>query len=100
MFIDNNTDVFITLDKWGYYDKIEIAPLVDTLPTHYSYNILNDYLLPYIESHMIRLYTTGDIFRIEGVQFKVTNVLPTVQQFQYKRIGNKTEIYLGGKNND
>jgi len=69
------------------------VPFSDTLPSAYNYDLFQDYVRPYIISHLADRFAKGQTFTHAGVQFKVVAVDPAGPC----RIGNSTEIYSEGR---
>ncbi|GIX64088.1 RING zinc finger protein, putative [Babesia caballi] len=66
-----STDVYVGVDTVGECTSVSVAPLRDTLPTTYEYNLLRDCVEPYFRGHRARTFRVDDTFRFGGVQFRV-----------------------------
>lgn len=103
------TEVRIGIDTFGECTAVSVAPLRDTLPTTYQYNLLKDCVEPYFRGSRSRMFHVDDVFTFGGVQFRVTGLegkaekiqlfsfdLPPLfsRQVMRGRVGPTTEIYV------
>ncbi|GBE61315.1 RING zinc finger containing protein [Babesia ovata] len=69
--IGPSTKIYVGVDTVGECASVSVAPLRDTLPTTYEYNLLKDCVEPYFRGHRSRTFQVDDVFRFGGVQFRV-----------------------------
>eukprot|EP00448_Togula_jolla_P017052 CAMPEP_0170582386 /NCGR_PEP_ID=MMETSP0224-20130122/7556_1 /TAXON_ID=285029 /ORGANISM="Togula jolla, Strain CCCM 725" /LENGTH=399 /DNA_ID=CAMNT_0010905607 /DNA_START=47 /DNA_END=1243 /DNA_ORIENTATION=- len=86
------TEVLVDWDATPPLKRIHIVPLRDTLPKAYAFDIFEDYLGPYLRAHRDRKFKSGELFRYQGVQFKVLACDPD----SGGRINRQTTIYSEG----
>ncbi|CDR95510.1 hypothetical protein, conserved [Babesia bigemina] len=69
--IGPSTKIYLGVDTVGECAAVSVAPLRDTLPTTYEYNLLKDCIEPYFRGRRSRTFQVDDVFRFGGVQFRV-----------------------------
>lgn len=74
--IPGTTEITIELDPIGEFEKIDISPLVDTVPQSYEFDFFNEYIRPFVEANPFRLLCQGTLFSFHAVQFKVQYTTP------------------------
>ncbi|EDO05309.1 Ring finger domain family protein [Babesia bovis T2Bo] len=79
--ITPSTDIYIGIDMVGVCKSISVAPLLDTLPSTYEYDLMKDYVKPYFHRYSAYTYAIGDSFRFHGVQFRVVDVVRKHDEF-------------------
>eukprot|EP01054_Gregarina_sp_Poly1_P002231 Gregarina_sp_Poly_1__2230@NODE_1598_length_3747_cov_310_507880_g1053_i0_p2_GENE_NODE_1598_length_3747_cov_310_507880_g1053_i0NODE_1598_length_3747_cov_310_507880_g1053_i0_p2_ORF_typecomplete_len507_score57_65zfRING_2/PF13639_6/9e03zfRING_2/PF13639_6/3_1e11zfrbx1/PF12678_7/1_2e08zfC3HC4_3/PF13920_6/1_7e08zfC3HC4/PF00097_25/3_8e07zfC3HC4_2/PF13923_6/7_9e03zfC3HC4_2/PF13923_6/2_5e06ProkRING_4/PF14447_6/4_1e03ProkRING_4/PF14447_6/1_1e06zfRING_5/PF14634_6/1_1e05zfANAPC11/PF12861_7/3_1e05zfRING_11/PF1 len=62
------------------FSKVQIAPLIDTVPSVYRLNLFEDCLKPYLLSHSLQQYAEGDLLEVDGIQFKFLATEPVSKQ--------------------
>lgn len=90
--VSTETDIFAVWDTSPEFQKVHIIPFQDTLPRAYNFDIFNDYLKPYLASNTHQKFQVNDLFRFQGVQFKVVACEPET----LARIGKSTMIFCEG----
>ncbi|ORM40564.1 uncharacterized protein BXIN_2121 [Babesia sp. Xinjiang] len=69
--ITPSTEIYVGVDTVGECLSVTVAPLRDTLPTTYEYNLIKDCVEPYFRGRRSRTYHVNDVFRFGGVQFRI-----------------------------
>ncbi|GFE55780.1 ring zinc finger domain containing protein, putative [Babesia ovis] len=103
------TDIYLGIDTVGECTSVSVAPLCDTLPKAYEYNLLRDCVEPYFRGQRSRTFHVDDVFRFGGVQFRIVGFehrddlsqlfdFDLLQPFPLRgnqgRVGSRSAIYL------
>ncbi|KAK1940294.1 hypothetical protein X943_001598, partial [Babesia divergens] len=105
--ITPSTEVYIGVDTVGECASVTVAPLRDTLPTTYEYNLMKDCVEPFFRRHRNRTFHVHDVFMFGGVQFRLVGmeshtecvqlldiVYPFRQHERCGRVGSRSIIHV------
>eukprot|EP01056_Protomagalhaensia_sp_Gyna25_P000212 Protomagalhaensia_sp_Gyna_25__211@NODE_109_length_5208_cov_543_113755_g86_i0_p1_GENE_NODE_109_length_5208_cov_543_113755_g86_i0NODE_109_length_5208_cov_543_113755_g86_i0_p1_ORF_typecomplete_len533_score64_44zfRING_2/PF13639_6/8_5e03zfRING_2/PF13639_6/7_5e10zfrbx1/PF12678_7/2_4e07zfC3HC4_3/PF13920_6/7_9e06zfRING_11/PF17123_5/2_4e05zfC3HC4_2/PF13923_6/0_00057zfANAPC11/PF12861_7/0_0013zfC3HC4/PF00097_25/0_0061zfC3H2C3/PF17122_5/0_0076FANCL_C/PF11793_8/0_028zfRING_UBOX/PF13445_6/0_052Zn_ribbon_17/PF len=72
--------IFFATDE--VFNRVLLAPLVDTMPSVYRVDLFNDCLRPYLLRHSLRRFAQGDLLEIDGIQFKILKTDPASRYYR------------------
>eukprot|EP01055_Gregarina_sp_Pseudo9_P000341 Gregarina_sp_Pseudo_9__340@NODE_121_length_4132_cov_33_412900_g113_i0_p1_GENE_NODE_121_length_4132_cov_33_412900_g113_i0NODE_121_length_4132_cov_33_412900_g113_i0_p1_ORF_typecomplete_len520_score172_39zfRING_2/PF13639_6/1_6e02zfRING_2/PF13639_6/5_4e11zfrbx1/PF12678_7/7_1e02zfrbx1/PF12678_7/1_3e08zfC3HC4_3/PF13920_6/7_9e08zfC3HC4_2/PF13923_6/2_2e03zfC3HC4_2/PF13923_6/1_3e06zfC3HC4/PF00097_25/1_8e03zfC3HC4/PF00097_25/1_4e06zfRING_11/PF17123_5/3_5e06zfRING_5/PF14634_6/4_7e06ProkRING_4/PF14447_6/8_7 len=69
-------ELHIDIARHETFSKVQMSPLVDTVPSVYRLDLFNDCLRPWLLRHSLQRFAEGDIIEVNGIQFKILRTDP------------------------